>query len=280
MNNAKVNSNRKTLVLGATGKTGRRVAKKLQQMNIPVRAGSRKGTPPFDWEKPDNWEKGLNNIQKVYITFQPDFAVPGALEKIQLFVDTAKQSGVQKLVLLSGRGEPEAEEGEYVVMDSGLSWTIVRASWFMQNFSEYFFLDFILGGHIIVPETKALEPFVDVDDIADVAVAALTDDKHNGKIYELTGPELLSIKEATAMISESINRPIAYQEVSIQKFLKILRDHQVPKDYMWLMEYLFTEILDGRNESLTGDVKKVLGREPGTFAEYVNKAKKTGVWNV
>lgn len=270
----------KILVLGATGKTGSRVAKKLKQMTLPVRAGSRKGNPPFDWEKPENWAEVLNNIQKIYITFQPDFVVPGSDEKIQLFVDTAKQSDVENLVLLSGRNEKEAEVCEDIVINSGLSYTIVRCSWFMQNFSEYFFLDFILGGHIIVPQIKALEPFVDVDDIAEVAVAALTDDKHNGKIYELTGPELLSIKDATAMISESIGRPIGYQEVSIEEFLKILRDHQVPEDYMGLMEYLFTQILDGRNESLTGDVKKVLSREPTTFSEYVAKTEQTGVWDI
>jgi len=270
----------KILVLGATGKTGSRVAKKLQQMNILVRAGSRKGNPSFDWRKPDNWAEVLNNVQKVYITYQPDFVVPGSDEKIQLFVDTAKQSGVQKLVLLSGRNEKEAEVCEDIVITSGLSYTIVRCSWFMQNFSEYMFLPSIMEGQVINPKINTLEPFVDVDDIAEVVVASLTDDKHNEKIYELTGPELLSFEAAIAMISESINRPIGYQEVDMEEYKKILREAQTPDDIIWLLEFLFTEVLDGRNESLTGGVKEVLGREPTSFKEYVAKTKKTGVWNI
>jgi len=268
------------LVLGATGKTGKRVAGKLQKMGIPIRAGSRNGTPPFDWDNPENWPAVLDGGQKVYITYYPDFVTPGALEKIRRFVDTAKKTGVQQLVFLSGRGEKEAEEAERIVTDSGLHWTVVRSSWFMQNFSEFHFLDYILGGHITVPKHKALEPFVDLDDLADVVVEALTDEKHNGKIYELTGPELLSFKDATRMISEAINKPIVYEEVDMDGYVKILRDYQIPEDVIWLMQYLFTEVLDGRNESIKNDIENVLGRKPTTFREYVAKASQTGIWNI
>jgi len=268
------------LVMGATGKTGKRVARKLQKEGIAVRLGSRNGTPPFDWDKPGNWPAVLDGVQKVYITYQPDFVAPGALEKIQRFVDVAKNLGVQQLVLLSGRGEKEAEEGETIVMDSGLHWTIVRASWFMQNFSEFFFLDNILGSHIILPKPKALEPFVDLDDLADVVVETLTDDKHQGKIYELTGPELLSFQDATRIISETIHRPIVYEEVDIEGYVTILRSYQIPEDIIWLMQYLFTEVLDGRNESIKHDLENVLGRKPTTFREYAIKANQTGAWNI
>jgi len=267
------------LILGATGKTGKRVAGKLQKMGIPIRAGSRNGNPPFDWDRPENWATVLDGVQKVYITYQPDFVVPGALEKIQRFVDATKKSGVQQLVLLSGRGEKEAEESETIVMDSGLKWTVVRASWFMQNFSEFFFLDNILAGYLVVPKPKALEPFVDLDDLADVVIEALTDNKHNGKIYELTGPELLSFNDATRMISEAISKTIVYEEVDMDGYVKILRDYQIPEDVIWLMQYLFTEVLDGRNESIQNDIENVLGRKPTTFREYAAKAGQTGVWN-
>ncbi len=266
------------LVLGATGKTGKRVAKKLRQLNMPIRAGSRKGNPPFDWDDPGNWLDVLADIKAVYICFQPDMVAPGALEKIHSFVEAAKQSGVQKLVLLSGRGEIAAQNGEKIVIDSGLNWTIVRASWFMQNFSEGFFLDSILENHFVVPVVKALEPFVDVDDIADVVVEALRNDKHNGKIYELTGTELLSFKDATAMISDSINRPVTFQEVSIHEYIAMLKSYQLPEDAIWLITYLFTEVLDGRNESVSNDVENILGRKPTTFREYIIKTKISGVW--
>lgn len=268
------------MVMGANGKTGNRVAERLQKMNIPVRLGSRNGNPPFDWEKPGNWAEVLHGVQKVYITYQPDFVVPGSDEKIQLFVDTARETGVQKLVILSGRGEKEAQVCEDIVINSGLSWTIVRASWFMQNFSEFYFLPSILEGHLVNPEISALEPFVDVDDIAEVVVASLTDDAHNKKIYELTGPELLSFEAAVAIISASANRPVTYREVPMEEYKKSLREQQIPEDIIWLMEYLFSEVLDGRNESVTGDVKKVLGREPYSFSEYVTKARQTGVWEI
>ncbi|QEC53523.1 uncharacterized protein YbjT (DUF2867 family) [Anseongella ginsenosidimutans] len=268
------------LILGATGKTGKRVAESLQNRGIPIRAGSRSGNPPFDWDKPGNWPAVLDGIQKIYITYYPDFVTPGALEKILGFVDAVKKTGVQQLVFLSGRGEKEAAEAERIVMNSGLHTTIVRSSWFMQNFSEFYFLDYILGGQIIVPKHKALEPFVDLDDLADVVVEALTDDQHKGKIYELTGPELLSFKDTTQMISEAINRPVEYDEVNMDQYVNILRGYQIPEDIIWLMQYLFTEVLDGRNESTTNDIEKVLGRKPTTFNEYAAKAKETGVWNV
>lgn len=267
------------LVLGATGKTGKRVAARLQKKGIPVRAGSRYGNPAFDWDKPENWAKVLDGVKKVYITYYPDFVAPGALDKIRKFVDVAKIAAVQQLVFLSGRGEKEAEEAERIVIDSGLPWTVVRSSWFMQNFSEFFFLENILSDYFVVPRPKALEPFVDLDDLADVVVEALTDDQHKGKIYELTGPELLSFKDAIRMISKAINRPIVYDEVDMEEYVNILSDYQVPEDIIWLMRYLFTEVLDGRNESIKNDIEEVLGRKPTSFREYLVKASQTGVWN-
>ena len=268
------------LVLGATGKTGKRVSERLQKSGFAVRAGSRNGNPPFDWDKPENWEAVIYGVQKVYLTYYPDFVTPGAMGKIQRFVDTAKKSGTQQLVFLSGRGADAAAEAEQIVIDSRLRWTVVRSSWFMQNFSEFFFLDNILAGHFVVPEHKALEPFVDLDDLADVVAETLTDDKHNGKIYELTGPELLSFKDASHMISEAINRPVIYEEASMDGYAKILRDYQVPEDIIWLMQHLFAEELDGRNESITHDIENVIGRKPTTFSEYVAKANQTGVWDI
>lgn len=266
------------LVLGSNGKTGRRVAERLQSLRIPISLGSRNGQPSFNWDDPSNWKEVLTGIESVYITFQPDLAVPKAVEKIKLFTEAARANKVNKLVLLSGRGEKEAQACEQIIIQSGLTWTIIRASWFMQNFSENFLLDSILNNEVVLPTIKSLEPFVDVDDIADVVVKALTDKNHSNKIYELTGPELLSFKTVTSQIAIALKREIAYKEISIEDYVATLKAHQLPDDFIWLIKYLFTEVLDGRNESLSNDIEKILERKPTSFKEYITKTKKTGIW--
>ncbi len=164
-----------TLVLGGTGKTGRRVAERLKSKGHEVRVGSRSAVPSFDWDNEKGWDAALKDVTAVYITYAPDLAMPGAPDAIQAFVDLAKRRGVKRLVLLSGRGEEEAQACERIVQTAGLEWTIVRASWFNQNFSEGAFIDMVLGGTITLPAGDQVEPFVDVDDIADVAVAALSE---------------------------------------------------------------------------------------------------------
>ena len=266
------------LVLGSTGKTGKRVAKRLQDLDMPIRLGSREGQPSFNWDEPSNWQEVLKEIESVYITFQPDLAVPDAVEKIRLFTETVKKTNVKHLVLLSGRGEKEAQACEQLIIQSGLDWTIIRASWFMQNFSENFLLDSILSSEVVLPTIKSLEPFVDADDIADVVVSVLTDKKHYSKIYELTGSELLSFQSATSQIAVELNRSIAYTEISIEDYVAALKSYQLPDDFIWLIQYLFTEVLDGRNESLSDDIETILGRRPTTFKDYVFKTAKTGIW--
>ena len=190
-----------TLVLGGTGKTGRRVVERLAARGLPVRIGSRSGEPPFDWDDRATWAPALQGVGSVYISYYPDIAVPGAVETVGSFAELAVASGVPRLVLLSGRGEREAELAEQAVHDSGADLTILRSTWFNQNFSESYFLDYLLEGEVALPAGDTGEPFVDADDIADVAVAALTDDRHIGQLYELTGPRLLSFAEAVAEIA-------------------------------------------------------------------------------
>ena len=266
------------LVLGATGKTGKRVADRLLKMNLPVRIGSRNANPKFDWEDPATWSNILKDVAKVYITYQPDLAVPGAVEVIQSFVTKAVNSGVRKIVLLSGRGEKEAQLCEEIVMSSGADWTIVRASWFSQNFSESFLLDSILAGHVALPTRGVSEPFVDVEDIADVVTAALTNNDHTRKLYELTGPRLLTFEQAVTEISKAANLPVQYQEISIEAYTAMLREYNTPKEFIWLLEYLFTEVLDGRNVSLCDGVEQALGRKPIDFSDYTKRTAATGTW--
>ncbi len=267
------------LILGGTGKTGRRVAQRLTAIGKSIRIGSRNETPAFDWENTATWENALKDTKSVYITFQPDLAVPGATGAISAFTQLAVRSGIQKLVLLSGRGEKEAQVCEKIVIDSGIDYTIVRCDWFNQNFSESFFLDPIRAGHVALPRAETLVPFVDADDIADVVVASLTDGKHSNKIYELTGPRLLTFRQVVGEIAQVTGRTIAFQSVSIDEYVKMLREYNVPEDYIWLVNYLFTEALDGRNSSITTDLEKVLGRKAKDLSAYVKETAATGVWN-
>lgn len=268
------------LVIGGTGKTGQKVVKRLSEAGHNVRIGSRSATPAFDWENPETWSQSMEGMDKVYITFQPDLAVPGALEAIEELTKKAKQSNVKKLVLLSGKGEREAELCEQVVIHSGLDYTIVRASWFNQNFSESFFLEPILEGFVALPQADAKVPYVDTDDIADVAVAALLGEEHNGKIYQLTGPRQLTFKEVIQEISDATGRDIAFTPIALPAYTQVMKQQGVPADFVWLIEYLFSEVLGNPNNAeITHDIEKVLGRKPKDFSDYVKETAGTGIWN-
>ena len=270
----------KILVIGSAGKTGSRVFSRLQNNNLDVRPASRTSKMPFDWYDDTSWVNALEEISKVYITFQPDLAMPSSEAIIFNFAKTAKRAGVEKLVLLSGRGEAEAIACENVIRNSGMAWSIVRASFFMQNFSEGFWADGIASKEFVIPQVKVKEPFVDVDDIADVVVEALMDSKHDGKIYELTGPELLSFDEAISKLSLALKSRIQLIQVSMEEYANILKEQQVPGDLIWLITYLFTVVLDGRNESVKNDIELVLNRKPSSFDNYIQKSIKAGVWQV
>ncbi len=278
-NNAKT-SEGMTLVLGGTGKTGRRVAKRLQARGIPVRIASRSATPAFDWNDRTTWQTTLDGVTAVYITYAPDLAIPGATEAIRALVEKAVEMGVARLVLLSGRGEEEAQLCERIVQDAGVEWTVVRASWFNQNFSEGEFLGMVLDGAITLPVVDIPEPFVDVNDIADVAVAALTEHDHNGEIYEVTGPRMLTFTEVAREISHATGREVQFVPIPKEAFAAAISDSGAPQEIAWLLNYLFDKVLDGRNAHLCDGVQRALGREPIDFAEYARRAAASGVWEV
>ncbi|WP_027853182.1 NAD(P)H-binding protein [Marinobacterium litorale] len=267
-----------TLVLGGTGKTGSRVAQRLQARGVSTRIGSRSATPAFDWGLPDTWEAALENVSAVYISYAPDLAIPGVTDTIRRFVDRAVARGVKRLVLLSGRGEQEAQACEQIVQSSDLEWTIVRASWFMQNFSEGEFQGMIQAGVITLPAADIPEPFIDVDDIADVAVAALTEAGHTHEVYEVTGPRLLTFTEAAREISAAAGREVRFMQIPKQDFNQAIADSGAPDDLIWLMNYLFETVLDGRNAHLADGVQRALGREPRDFTLFAQQIASEGRW--
>jgi uncharacterized protein YbjT (DUF2867 family) len=268
-----------TLVISSTGKTGSRVAERLEARGVPTRGGSRSADPPFDWEDPDTWAAALDGAGAAYVSYYPDIAMPGAVEAITAFAETALKQDVRRLVLLSGRGEEEAQRAERAVRESGADWTIVRCSWFNQNFSEGFFADGVLAGEVVLPHAAVPEPFVDVEDIADVAATALSEDGHVGQVYELTGPRLLTFEEAVGEIAAATGREIRYVPVSIEEYAAAALEHGLPEEVVEFLRYLFGEVLDGRNASLTDGVQRALGRQPRDFSLYAREAATAGVWS-
>ncbi|WP_103339371.1 NAD(P)H-binding protein [Amycolatopsis sp. CA-126428] len=266
------------LVVGGTGKTGRRVADRLRERGLPVRSASRRGVPPFDWGDRGTWAPALDGAGAVYLTYYPDLVVPDAAGDIRAFAELAVAAGVRHLVLLSGRGEEEAEACEGIVRAAGTGWTILRCSWFAQNFSEHFLLDAVRAGEIALPAGTVTEPFVDVRDLADVAVKVLTEPGHTGELYELTGPRLLSFADAATAIAAASGRDVRYVPVSAGEFAAAAATQGMPEAEAGALAELFARVLDGRNSSVTSDVERVLGRPATEFADFARDAAATGVW--
>ena len=219
-----------TLVLGGTGKTGRRVVERLGTRGLPVRVGSRSGQPPFDWA--DRVHLGAGAAGRAGgLHPLPRPGHPRATKATRAFAELAIEHGVTRLVMLTGRGEDEAQRAEREVQDTGADVTILRCAWFMQNFSEDYLLDPIRAGEVVLPAAGGqLDPFVDADDIADVAVAALTEPGHAGQVYELTSPRLLSFPEAIAEIARASGRDIPYVPVSVQEYAAGAAEFGVPAE--------------------------------------------------
>lgn len=266
-----------TLVLGGTGKTGRRVVERLRQRGLPVRVGSRHGSPPFDWEDPKTWGPALDGVDAVYVSYHPDLAVPGAPETVRAFADAALDRQARRLVLLSGRGEEEAQRAERSVQESGADVTIVRCAWFMQNFSEDFMTDAVMRGEIVLPGGDAREPFVDADDIADVTVHALTEPGHVSEVYELTSPRLYTLADVAAELTRATGRTIRYTPVSVEEYAAAAVDHGVPAEFVDFLTYLFTEVF-GHNATITDGVQRALGRPRRDFADYAQRTAAAGAW--
>ncbi|UII75882.1 NmrA family NAD(P)-binding protein [Flagellimonas sp. HMM57] len=268
------------LVIGGTGKTGRRVAENLTQSGHNVRVVGRKTNPAFDWENPETYSAALKDMDRAYIVYYPDLAVPGSRDAISTLTKKALEAGLEKVVLLSGKGETEAEACEEIVANSGLNYTLVRASWFNQNFSEGAFLEFVLDGAVALPMPEAEIPFVDVDDIADVVSKVILDDSYNGQTITVTGPQKRTFKEVVEIMAEASDKQIQFIPISIDEFKEGMRKAGLPDSYVWLFGYLFQEVLGNpKNQEISNDVAKVLGRPAKDFETYATKTAASGVWN-
>ena len=266
-----------TAVVGATGKTGRRVAHLLEERGLNVRRLARSTNPAFDWEHPEGWRAALDGVDRLYATYVPDLAAPGSEAAITRFTEVARDAGVRHIVLLSGRGEDAARRCEDILFASGVPATVVRASWFIQNFTEGMLRDAVLSGVLAMPAGDVREPFIDVDDIADVAVEALTGTGHEGRVYEVTGPQSLTFAELAGLLSEVDGREVQYVPVGFDEFHAAVAADAGPEAATMLTE-LCREVFDGRNESPTSGVLEALGRPPRDARTVLAEAARVGAW--
>ncbi|WP_128431182.1 NAD(P)H-binding protein [Streptomyces cyaneus] len=272
------NTQRMTVVVtGASGRTGSRVAQAARGAGLAVRAASR--ARGFDWEDPTTWAQSLRDADAAYLMYPSDIGSPAAAEGIGALAREAVGLGVRWLVLLSARGEDQARPAEEALKSSGADWTIVRAAWFSQNFSEGPLVEGMVHGELVFPAGEVEEPFVDVRDIADVVVAVLTaGDRHVGRTLELTGPRLLSWRSAVAEISEATGGTITYTPVPVRAYGEALTGFGVPPEEVDLLMEVFEALMDGRNAHVTDDVREVLGREPRDFGDFAREAAAAGAW--
>ncbi|HEY7043013.1 MAG TPA: NmrA family transcriptional regulator [Nocardioidaceae bacterium] len=258
------------LITGGTGKTGYRVAHRLTGLGHSVRAVTRHSDPPFDWHDDSTWDAAITGCTSAYVTFQPDLALPGADAIIGAFARRAVKLGCTRLVLLSGRGEDGAQRSEAALIAAGADWTILRSAFFFQNFTEAFWAEEIATGSLTMVESTVAEPFVDADDIADVAVATLLDPAHAGRIHELSGPRLITFEGVTNEISMVTGRSLEYQRLPVDDYVAALVSAGFTQEEATGLAYLFDQVLDGRNAHLETGVAEILGREPRDLTAFLN----------
>jgi uncharacterized protein YbjT (DUF2867 family) len=256
------------------------VADRLRARRVPIRIGTPRSDPPFNWLDPSTWAPAVQGVKSAYVNYYSDSAFEGAADDVRAFANVAVANGVQHMVLLSGRNEPGAVLCEQAIQESGADWTIVRSSFFAQDFSEHFWREDVLNGEVAFPAGDTAEPFIDVEDIADIVAAALTDDRHKNQLYEVTGPRLLTLYDAVAEISKVIGREVRYLPISADEYASALAEAGMPPDQVTEFVELFTMILDGRSQYLADGVQRALGREPKDFADFARDAAAAGAWDI
>ncbi|MFD5826656.1 NmrA family NAD(P)-binding protein [Lentzea sp. NPDC060358] len=257
------------LVLGATGKTGRRVVEALRARRVSVRAASRSSEVRFDWSDEQTWKPALSGAGAAYVIAPDDPAAAAP------FVAAAEEAGV-RLVLLSGRSldqiRPDVFAGmhaaEAAVRASTVPWTILRANNFAQNFSEELWLHGIRSGRLALPVDDTPEPFVDVHDIAEAAALVLTTEGHEGKTYTLTG-EPITFATAVAKIAQALNRQVELETLTPAEYHEALVADGLPPEVATELNGMYEAMRQGLLATPTDDVTRLLGRPPIAFSEYV-----------
>ncbi|MEU3568923.1 NAD(P)H-binding protein [Kitasatospora sp. NPDC036755] len=266
-------SNSPVLVLGGTGKTGRRVARRLTERGREARIASRSGAQRFDWHDRETWAPAVEDVEAVYVVDEQGAESARLLSE---FAALATGRGVRRLVLLSARtleqwpADSPIFAAEHAVRESGAQWTILRPTWFAQNFSEDRLLrEDVREGELVLPDWQGREPFVDAEDIAAVAVAALTEDGHAGEVYALSGPRLMTFGDCADAIAAAAGRELRKVDASREEYTEHLVRRGYPRDFGGFLNEIFDTIRRGETAYLSDGVQRALGRPPRDFSEYV-----------
>ncbi|MFD9500030.1 NAD(P)H-binding protein [Streptomyces sp. NPDC060035] len=270
------------LVLGATGKTGRRVAARLREAGTRrVRAASRSGEVRFDWSLPNTWEPVLAGAEGVYLVAPDD---PGP---VRPFVTQAAAAGVRRFVALSGHGIDKGPGGDFgagmlageaAVRSSGAEWTVLRPNNFFQNFDEDLWLGPLRAGRLGLPIGDVLEPFVDADDVAEVAAAVLTRGGHAGRVYELSGPRALTFADATETIARAAGRVIRYVELTPAAYRAELLAEGWPEAAADALGAMFALHRAGHAADVGDGVQQVLHRAPADLEPWARRIAARTTW--
>jgi uncharacterized protein YbjT (DUF2867 family) len=272
------------LVLGGTGKTGSRIARRLKAAGRPVRTASRTGGDiPFDLDVPASWAPALDGVTAAYLV-EPNLQQSADRQaRMPRFVAEAVEAGVRRLVLLSAPRADEADHPlhavEQAVRGSGVDWTVLHPNWFSQNFGEGPWRPGVLAGTLALPTGDGRTPFVDAEDIAEVAVAALTEDRHSGETYRLTGPQVIGFGEAADLIKVATGRTVRHLDIDPDVFVDRMVAAGAPAAVARLLTGLLVDIREGRGEGVCDGVERALGRPPRSFDDYVAEAAAAGCWS-
>ncbi|MEU9169470.1 NAD(P)H-binding protein [Streptomyces sp. NPDC048420] len=267
------------LVTGATGTTGSRVTAQLTAAGHRVRAASRGGTPVpgaepvrFDWYDPATHADALTGVDRVYLV--PPVGDPDPAAVMLPFLRRARAAGVGRAVLLSSSAVPEGGPAVGVVHqalpDLFDAWAVLRPSWFMQNFTgtHLHALGIRDTGTIRTAAGKGRIGFVDAEDIAAVAVHALTDVRAPDSDLVLTGPQALSHDDIATIVTEVTGRPVVHRHLTHEQ----LCDRLAPlmgREFAELLAGMDRAIAEGAEDRTTDVVRRVTGRPPHDFRTVV-----------
>ncbi len=278
--------NDKILVLGATGNVGTSLVQYLVEKGESVKAAiyppelEKYNTPtrveavPYDYYKSETHAPALQDVDRIYIISKDTDIEPDKV--LNPFIDKAKAVGVKQIVLMTGMGVERASDKlgyrrlEKYVIASGIDYTILRPNWFMQIFKAPFILATIKRhGSISLPAGHGKLSFIDAHDIAAMAAEALTEEKHRGKEYTLTGGEALSFAEGAEIISKVTKRTINYCESSIDELHKVISEMGGYPGPIDQIERMFYTVREGMVASIDMSVHEVLARPPISFEQFV-----------